>query len=275
VFECAGNFLLLGALITPEWLHEYGNVFSKHKSERMPLRKPYDHVIDFIEGTKLPKPAKIYPLEIAERNSLNIWINEELRKGYIHPSTSPIAAPFFFVKKHDGSLQPVMDYRALNAITVKNHYPIPRIADLIESLSKVSIFTKIDLRWGYNNVHIKEGDEWKMAFITRRGLFEATVMYFGFSNAPATFQSIMNDILGNLICIRLVMVYLDNILIFGTCLKEHRRLVRKVLKRLQFNDLYAKVEKCFFEQSSIKYLGIIISENKVQMDEEKLSGVLE
>jgi len=168
-----------------------------------------------------------------------------------------------------------MDYRALNAITVKNHYSISRIANLIESLSKASIFIKIDLRWEYNNVHIKEGDEWKTAFITRQGLFEATVMYFGFSNAPVTFQSMMNNILGDLICIRLVMVYLDDILIFGTCLKEHRRLVKEVLKRLQFNDLYAKAKKYFFEQSSIKYLGIIISENKVQMDEEKLSGVLE
>jgi len=228
-----------------------------------------------MEGAKLPKPAKIYPLSLAERNSLDTWIDEELRKGYIRLSTSPIAAPFFFVKKHDGSLRPVMDYRALNAITVKNRYPIPRIVDLIESLSKASIFTKIDLRWGYNNVCIKEGDEWKTAFITRRGLFEATVMYFGFSNTPATFQSIMNDILGDLIRIRLVIVYLDDILIFGTCLKEHRRLVKKVLKRLQFNDLYPKAEKCFFEQSSIKYLGVIILENKVQMDKEKLSGVLE
>jgi len=100
-------------------------------------------------------------------------------------------------------------------------------------------------------------------------------MYFGFSNAPATFQSMMNNILGDLIRIQLVMVYLDDILIFGIYLKEHRRLVKEVLKRLQFNDLYAKVEKCFFEQSSIKYLSVIISENKVQMDEEKLSGVLE
>ena len=97
----------------------------------------------------------------------------------------------------------------------------------------------------------------------------------GFFNVPATFQSMMNDILGDLIHIRLVIVYLDDILIFGTCLKEHRRLVKKVLKRLQFNDLYPKAEKCFFEQSSIKYLGVIILENKVQMDKEKLSGVLE
>ena len=159
----------------------------------MPLRKPYDHAIDFEEGAKLPKPAKVYPLSLAERNSLDSWIDEELRKGYIRPSTSPIAAPFFFVKKHDGSLWPVMDYRALNGITVKNQYPIPRIADLIESLSYASIFTKIDLRWGYNNVRIREGDEWKTAFITWRGLFEATVMYFSFSNALATFQSMMNN----------------------------------------------------------------------------------
>ena len=100
-------------------------------------------------------------------------------------------------------------------------------------------------------------------------------MYFGFSNVLATFQSMINNILGNLIRIQLVMVYLDDILIFGTCLKKHRQLVKKVLKRLQFNDLYAKTEKYFFEQSSIKYLDVIISENKVQIDKEKLSGVLE
>jgi len=94
-----------------------------------------------------------------------------------------------------------MDYRALNGITIKNYYPIPKIADLIESLSKASIFTKIDLRWGYNNVCIKEGDEWKTAFITRQGLFEVTVIYFGFFNVPVIFQSMMNNILGDLICI--------------------------------------------------------------------------
>ena len=112
----------------------------------MPIRKLYDYMIDFVEGTILSKPAKVYLLSLVERNSLDMWIDEELRKGYIWPSTSPIAAPFFFVKKYDRSLQPVMDYRALNRITIKNRYPISRIADLIESLSKASIFTKIDLR---------------------------------------------------------------------------------------------------------------------------------
>ena len=143
-------------------------MFSKHKSERIPLQKPYNHAIDFMEGTKLPKPAKVYLLSLAERNSLDTWIDEELRKGYIHLSTSLIAAPFFFVKKHDRSLRPIMDYRALNAITVKNCYLIPRIADLIESLSKASIFTKIDLRWGYNNVRIKEGDT--TMFTSKKGI---------------------------------------------------------------------------------------------------------
>jgi len=143
----------------PEWLHEYGNVFSKNKSERMPIQKLYDHAIDFVEGAMLPKLAKVYLLSLAEKNSLDIWINEELRKGYIQLSTSPIATLFFFVKKHDRNLRLVMDYRALNGITIKNCYPIPRIANLIESLSKASIFTKIDLRWGYNNVCIKEGDK--------------------------------------------------------------------------------------------------------------------
>ena len=153
----------------------------------MPIQKLYNHAIDFVEGTTLPKPAKVYLLSLVERNSLDIWINKELRKGYIWLSTSPIAALFFFVKKYNGSLQPVMDYRALNGITVKNYYPISRIANLIESLSKASIFTKIDLRWGYNNVCIKEGNEWKTVFITRQGLFEATIMYFGFFNIPVTF----------------------------------------------------------------------------------------
>ncbi len=261
--------------LVPEWSYDYGNVFPKRKSEHMPERKPYDHPIDFVEDAPLPKPAKIYPLALNERNSLDEWIREELRKGYIRPSKSPVAAPFFFVKKRDGSLRPVMDYRALNSVTVKNRYPIPRISDLIDALSQASIFTKIDLRWGYNNVRIREGDEWKTAFITKRGLFEANVMYFGFSNAPATFQAMMNDILGDLIQAGQVMVYLDDILIFGNDKKEHRNLVKEVLKRLQDNDLYAKAEKCFFEKDSIEYLGMIISKGHVAMDPKKVSGVLE
>ena len=261
--------------LVPKHYHDFGEVFSKTKSERMPVRKPYDHGIEFVEGASLPKPAKLYPMSPIERKALNDWVDEELRKGYIVKSKSPIAAPVFFVKKKDGSLRLVQDYRRLNDITVKNRYPIPRINDLIDALSKASIFTKIDLRWGYNNVRIKEGDEWKTAFITHRGLFEAKVMYFGFSNAPATFQAMMNEILGDLIIEGSVIVYLDDILIFNNDLKEHRRIVREVLRRLQDNDLFAKPEKCLFEVDRLEYLGVIISKGKVEMDASKVAGVLE
>ena len=205
----------------PEWLHDYGTIFSKKESERMPERKPYDHPIDFVEGVKLPTPGKLYALSPEERNSLDEWIDEELQKDYIWPSTSPIAASFFFVKKHDEGLRSCMDYCALNEITVKNCYPIPRIADLVDALSHASIFTKIDLWWGYNNVRICEGNEWKTAFVTKCDLFEATVMYFGFCNASATLQAMMNYIFGDLMGEEKVMVYLDDILIFGNDRKEH------------------------------------------------------
>lgn len=261
--------------LVPKAYWEFGDVFSKNKSERMPIRKPYDHAIDFEEGASLPRPAKLYPLSPKEKNSLDEWINEELRKGYIEPSKSKVASPVFFVKKKDGSLRLVQDYRKLNEITVKNRYPIPRIGDLINSLSQAKVFTKLDLRWGYNNVRIKKGDEWKTAFTTHRGLFQAKVMYFGFCNAPATFQSMMNEILRDLILEGKVMVYLDDILIFTQDVKENRRITREVLRRLRENDLFAKPEKCFFEKDRIEYLGMIISHGHVEMDPAKVAGVTE
>ena len=160
-------------------------------------------------------------------------------------------------------------------MTIKNKYPLPLIPELIDKLKGSTCFTKLDVRWGYNNVRIKEGDEWKTAFITHRGLFEAKVMYFGFSNAPATFQAMMNEILGDLIIEGSVIVYLDDILIFNNDLKEHRRIVREVLRRLQDNDLFAKPEKCLFEVVRLEYLGVIISKGKVEMDASKVAGVLE
>jgi len=150
----------------PEWSHKYRNLFSRTKSERMPLWKSYNHPIEFEKDTTLFKLAKIYPLSVLERDSLDFWIDEELRKSYIQLSISSIAAPFFFIKKYDKSLCPVMNYKTLNRIT-KSCYLISWLIDLIESLSHVSMFTKIDLRWEYNNIHIKKKGEWKIAFITK------------------------------------------------------------------------------------------------------------
>ena len=157
-----------------------------------------------------------------------------------------MASPFFFVKKKDGSLRPVQDYRKLNESTIKNRYPLPLIQELVDKLKGSRVFSKLDVRWGYNNVRIKEGDEWKAAFRTNRGLFEPTVMFFGLTNSPATFQTMMNDILRDLIDEGHVTVYLDDILIFSDDLFEHRHLVERVLQRLQEHGLCLKEEKCVF-----------------------------
>lgn len=156
----------------PAHYHQYSNIFSKAASERMPTCKPYDHPIELVKGATLPKLAKLYPLNPQEQNSLDSWIDEHEAKGYIWCSKSPAAAPMFFVKKKDGSLCLVQDYQALNAATKKDKFPIPQIPDLIDRLSQSSIFTSLDLRWGYNNVHIWEGDEEKAVFITHRGLYD-------------------------------------------------------------------------------------------------------
>ena len=116
------------------------------------------------------------------------FIDENLRSGKICPSKSPQASPFFFVKKKDGSLRPCQDYQYLNSHTVRDAYPLPLISNLIDKLKDAKVFTKFDVWWGYNNVQIREGDQWKATFITHRGLYELTVMFFGMTNSPPTFQ---------------------------------------------------------------------------------------
>jgi hypothetical protein len=134
---------------------------------------------------------------------------------------------------------------------------------------------KLDVCWGYNNVHIREGDEWKAAFHTNRGLFEPLVMYFGLTNSLATFQTMMNEIFQDLITESVVSVYLDNILIFTNSLEEHHRITRLVLDRMHKHKLYLWLEKCEFEKTKIKYLSIIILHNKVEMDPVKITRVVD
>ncbi|KAF8749953.1 hypothetical protein RHS01_09609 [Rhizoctonia solani] len=153
----------------------------------------YDIAIDLIPNAKL-SPGPIYGMTNAESKALKQHINEELATGKIRPSTSSAGAPVMFVKKADGSLRLVVDYQKLNNVTHKNVYPLPRQDDLMAKLRNAKLFTKLDLCWGYNNVRIKEGDEWKTAFRTKYGLFEYLVMPFGLTNAPAAFQHFMNDL---------------------------------------------------------------------------------
>ena len=215
----------------------------------------------------------IYRLTPSEHTALKTYITDHLKRGYIHPSKSPMASPFFFVDKKDGKLRPDQDYRALNDITIKNAAPLPLIPELIDKLQGVRYFTKLDIQWGYNNIRIKEGDEYKAAFKTPLGLFEPTVMTFGLCNAPATFQTFMNNIFTNMIDEGHVVVYLDDILIFSEDPAHLDKLTHEVLKRLQDHDLYLKLEKCMFAQTSIKYLGIIIMEGRLKMDPAKLTAI--
>jgi len=155
-----------------------------------------------------------------------------------------MAAPMFFIKKKDGLLRLVQDYRALNAVTVKNKYPLPLISELVSQLRRAWYFTKLDVCWGFNNVHIKPGDKWKAAFRTNQGLFKPLVMFFGMTNSSATFQTMMNDIFRTVIAEGIVVVYLDNILIFTKTEEEHEQVVWRVLEILAEHKLFLCPEKC-------------------------------
>jgi len=179
----------------------------------------------------------------------------------------------FFIKKKNDSLWLVQDYRVLNAVTVKNMYPLPLISELVSQLCRAKYFTKLDVWWGFNNVCIKPGDEWKAVFHTNHGLFKPLVMFFGMTNSPATFQTMMNDIFRTLIAKGIMVVYLDNILIFTRTEEEHEQAVQRVLEVLAEHKLFLCPEKCEFHWKQIEYLGLVISENKVEMDPVKVARV--
>jgi hypothetical protein len=256
----------------PKEFHEYLSVFSKKAALRKPERKPWDHRIELKPGF-VPKAQKAYSLSQDEVLLAEEFIAENLKKGYIRYSKSPQSSPLFFVNKKSGDKRPCQDYRYLNEWTIKNAYPLPLIQDLIDGLQGMKYFTKLDIRWGYNNIRIHEGDEWKAAFRTPQGLFEPTVMFFGLCNSPATFQSIMDRIFSNEALLGWLKKYMDDILIAAKTKEELRERTLIVLKKLKENDLFLKPEKCEFEQTKVEYLGFIISEGKVQMDPKKVAGI--
>ena len=157
---------------------------------------------------------------------------------------SPQTLPVFFVGKKDRSKRIVMDYRNLNDQTVKNNYLLPLITDLIDNMGSKKVFTKIDLRWGFNNIRVKEEDKWKRVFTMHMGSFEPTVMFFGITNSPATFQAITNEILRDLINEEKVAAFVNNVLVETETEEGHDEIVEEVLRRLEENDLYVKPEKC-------------------------------
>ena len=249
-------------------------MFTKKDFDILLEHRQWDYAIELVLGLE-PKSSKVYPLSLVKQKKLDSFLEENLCTGQICPSKSPMATLVFFIKKKNGSLWLVQDYYALNSMTVKNKYPLPLISKLVSQLCRARYFTKLDVCWGFNNICIKPGDKWKAVFQTNWGMFEPLVMFFGMTNSPATFRTMINNIFWDLIAEGIMMVYLDDILIFTRIEEEHAKAIRWVLQILQENKLFLCPEKYEFCKERIKYLDLVISENEVSIDLIKVTGVWE
>jgi hypothetical protein len=207
--------------------------------------------------------------ELAE---LKKQLSELEQKGYVGPISSPWGAPVLFVKKKDGSMRLCVDYRALNEVTIKNKYPLPRIDDLFDQLKSVKFFLKIDLRSGYYQLKIRSEDVLKTALVTRYGQYEFTVMPFGLTNAPAYFMNLMNKVFMEELD-RFVIVFIDDIFVYSRSAEEHGQHLKVVLKKLRAHQIYAKFSKYEFWLQKVNFLGHILTIEGVDVDPEKVIAV--
>ncbi|GFR52906.1 hypothetical protein Agub_g15551 [Astrephomene gubernaculifera] len=250
-------------------LEEYADVFREIPG--LPPMRPVDHTIPLMpEAQPVSRPMYRHsPLELDE---VKRQVTDLLKKGMIRPSTSPYSAPILFVGKKDGTLRMCIDYRGLNAATVKNKYPLPRVDDLLDKLKGSAYFSSIDLQQGYNQIRIADSDIPKTAFRTPYGHYEYTVLSFGLVNAPATFQAVMDRTFRQYID-KFVVCYLDDILVYSKTKEEHLEHLRLVFDILRKQQLYAKRSKCHWAQSQVEYLGHIVSVDGVRMDPRKTAAV--
>jgi hypothetical protein len=258
--------------IIPDTFQQYVKVLGKEITDKLPDHKPYDYAIDLKDGEQ-PPWGPIYPLNETELQVLWDYLKEMLELGKIHPSKSPAAVPIIFVPKaHSRGLRLCVDYRGLNKVSIANRYPLPIMSELQDRVRGAKIFTKIDLKNGYNLIRIKPGDEWRTAFKTWYGLYEYTVMPFGLSKAPATFQNMMNHIFRDLPDLGLI-VYLDDILIYAETEEEHDRIVTEVLKHLAANGLAISQDKYFWSTTRVDFLGYVISKDGIEMAQDKVQCI--
>ena len=260
-------------LLKQQSLNKFPTLFPETLPPELPPSDRVTHGIELVPNAKIP-PRKLYRQSIPELTETKKQLTEYINAGHIRPSTSPFGAPILLVKKKDGTMRMCIDYRGLNDITVKNTFPIPRIDDLHDQLGKAHYFTKLDLYSGYHQIQITTGDEHKTAFTSRYGTYEFTVMPFGLTNAPSTFQTAMHALFHDWLD-EFVIVYLDDILVYSPTQEEHTRQVLRVLQRLNDNQWYCKLKKCEFAQTSIEYLGHIISKGTIAIDPEKMKAVQE
>jgi hypothetical protein len=251
-------------------LREYSDVFAD-LPPGLPPARGVTHAVR-VEPNSVPPARRAYRPTHAELAEMNRQIADLYAKGFIEPACSPYAAPVLFVQKKDGSLRMCVDYRMLNKITIKDKYPLPRIDELFDSLAGKCIFSSLDLQSGYHQVRITPEDVPKTAFVTPYGQYQFKVLCFGLSNAPATFQRMMDQVFHD-IKGKSVLIYLDDILVMSNSMEEHVEHVREVLARLRKHQFYAKASKCTFAQPQIKFLGHIVSARGLEVDGEKVEVV--
>jgi len=257
----------------PKEYEEFQHLFKQPEQPELPDHGPHDHRMPLMEG-KEPTCKKIYSMSEKESKALREYINEQLKKGTIQPSTSPAGHGVLFVPKKDGSLRLCVDYRPLNAITIKDRHPLPRIDEMQDRIRGAKWFTKLDVTDAYNRLRIAKGEEWKTAFRTKYGHYEYLVMPFGLTNAPASFQRFINEVFGEHLDI-FVIAYLDDILIFSNTLEEHVQHVQMTLQKLENAKLRLKLKKCEFHVQETEFLGHWITTEGIQMDRNKVQAILD
>jgi hypothetical protein len=257
---------------TASLLEQFKDVFPDDLPSGLPPRRDIDHRIELVPGAA-PPSRPTYRMSMPELDELKKQVADLLAKGFIQPSKSPFGAPVLFVKKKDGSQRMCVDYRALNKLTIKNKYPLPRIDELLDRLQGAQYFSKIDLRNGYHQVRIADEDIHKTAFRTRYGHFEFLVLPFGLTNAPATFMHLMQQVFRPYLD-EFVIVFLDDILIYSKTAEEHQQHLTKVLQVLRENQLYAKRSKCEFWKQEISFLGHVVSSQGIKMEASKVDAIV-
>ena len=257
----------------PDYLHDLIDAFDYRQADKLPEHSPSDHQIILHHGENPPFVRKYRPMSRQELEAIRLYIEDLTAKGHIRPSSSSAAAPILLVHKPGGGLRVCIDYRGLNAITIKNRYPIPNIVETLNRLQGCKYFTKLDIIAAFNRIRIAAGDEWKTSFSTRYGQFEYLVMPFGLCNAPGTFQTYINQSLKDYLDLW-ATAYLDDVLIFSKTLDEHKIHVRKVVSKLLDHKLFIDINKCEFNMTEVKYLGLLVGSNGIRMDPTKIESIL-
>jgi hypothetical protein len=263
------------ALICPGWLQpvleQYKDVLNADGHMSLPPSREEDHRIELVPGAK-PIKCRSYPLSPKHQDTLKRTLDDLLKRGHISPSKSPWAAPVHFVPKKDGSFRMVVDYRRLNEVTVKNSAPIPLAQDLFNRLRGSVVYTKLDLKSGYNQLLVHASDREKTAFNSYFGHHEFNVMPFGLTNAPATFVTLMTRVLKEYIN-QFVICFVDDILIYSKSMDEHVIHVAKVLETLQRNQLYVNPDKCEWGVDKVSFLGHVVSAKGIAVDGSKIEAI--